>query len=290
MTIAKDKPTVEEKSTLEELVAEISRFEAIISEWDESQRCVVVGLKRAIEDLHKEALTRLIRTVKQESLEALRHAVEDEVVYGILRYHELVKPPQAPLEQRIQAALEAVRPSLKSHDGDVELVAVKLPDTVEIRLIGNCSHCVASSLTLTEGIEHTIKAYCPEITHVVAVNKTKEADLSLTSPFYHPIEYKWVEVTTVEKIPEWGVLAVEAGGNSVILWRKGDLITCYRNACTHLAYPIDMGQVSSGIITCPFHRFKYKLETGQCLTAPELPLESYPVRVDGDKVFVQVEK
>ena len=290
MTIAKDKPTLEEKSTLEELVAEIGRFEAIISEWDESQRCVVVGLKRAIEDLHKEALTRLIRTVKQESLEALRHAVEDEIVYGILRYHELVKPPQAPLEQRIQTALEAVRPSLKSHDGDVELVAVKLPDTVEIRLMGNCSHCVASSLTLTEGIEQTIKAYCPEITHVVAVNKTKEADLNLTSPFYQPREYQWFEVTTVEKIPEWGVLAAKAGENSVILWKKGDLITCYRNACTHLAYPIDMGQVSSGIITCPFHRFKYKLENGQCLTAPELPLESYPVRVEGNKVFVQVEK
>lgn len=287
MTIAKDKPTVEEKSNLEELVAEIGRFEAIISEWDESQRCVVVGLKRAIEDLHKEALTRLIRSVKKESLEALRHAVEDEVVYGILRYHELVKPPQAPLEQRIQAALEAVRPSLKSHDGDVELVAVKLPDTVEIRLIGNCSHCVASSLTLTEGIEQTIKAYCPEINHVVAVNKTKEADLSLTSPFDHP---RWVEVTTVEKIPEWGVLAAEVDGQRLILWRKDDLIRCYRNACTHLAYPIDMGQVSSGIITCPFHRFKYKLETGQCLTAPELPLESYPVRVDGNKVFVQVDK
>jgi hypothetical protein len=46
---------------LEELVQEINRFEAIVAEWDESQRCVVVGLKRAIEALHKVALMRLIK-------------------------------------------------------------------------------------------------------------------------------------------------------------------------------------------------------------------------------------
>lgn len=292
MTIAKAAPTIPEQSTLEELVTEISRFEAIIADWDESQRCVVVGLKRAIEDLHKEALTRLIRSVKQESITALRHAVEDEVVYGILRYHELVKPPQPPLKQRLELALEEVRPSLKSHDGDVELVAIKPPDTVEIRLIGTCSHCPASTLTLSEGVERAIKSHCPEITHVIAVNNSpnqKSGDVDLTSPFARQKEYKWVEVTTVKQISEWGVLAAKAEGKSVILWRKGDQVVCYHNACTHLAYPIDMGQVNRGIITCPFHRFQYKLETGECLTAPDLPLESYPVQIEGEKVFVQVE-
>jgi nitrite reductase/ring-hydroxylating ferredoxin subunit/Fe-S cluster biogenesis protein NfuA len=290
MTIAKAAPTIPEQSTLEELVTEIGRFEAIIAEWDESQRCVVVGLKRAIEDLHKEALARLIRSVKQESIAALRHAVEDEVVYGLLRYHELVKPP---LEQRLQLALEEVRPSLKNHEGDVELVAIKPPDTVEIRLIGTCSHCPASTLTLSEGVERVIKSHCPEITHVIAVNNSpshNDDDLDLTSPFARLKEYKWVEIATVKQIPEWGVLAAKVEGNSVILWRKGDRVFCYHNACTHLAYPIDMEQVNSGIITCPFHRFQYKLETGECLTAPELPLESYPVRIEGEKVFVQGEK
>lgn len=80
-------------TTIEELVEEIKRFEAIISEWDESQRCVAAGLKRAIEDLHKEALTRFIKSLKQDSMSALKNAVQDEVVYGLLLYHELVKPP-----------------------------------------------------------------------------------------------------------------------------------------------------------------------------------------------------
>ncbi len=128
-------------TNLEELIQEINRFEAIISDWDESQRCVVVGLKRSIEALHKEALARLIKNLKQESMPALRHAVGDEVVYAVLLYHELVKPPKPPLTERVQAALEEVRPGLQSHNGDVELVAIKLPDTVEVKLIGTCSSC-----------------------------------------------------------------------------------------------------------------------------------------------------
>lgn len=156
-------------TNLKELVTEISRYEAIISEWDETQRSVVVGLKRAIEDLHKEALTRLVKSVKQESLPALQNAVKDEVVYGVLLYHELVKPPKPPLLQRVQAALEEVRPGLKSHNGDVELVAIKPPDTVEVRLIGTCSNCPASTLTLSQGVEQAIKVLCPEIVTVIAV-------------------------------------------------------------------------------------------------------------------------
>ncbi|BAZ13353.1 Rieske [2Fe-2S] domain-containing protein [Calothrix sp. NIES-4071] len=154
---------------LKELVKEISRFEAIIADWDERERGVAAGLKRAIEALHKEALARLIKSVKQESMSALRNAVQDEVVYGVLAYHELVKPPKQKLEQRLQNALEEVRPSLKSHNGDVELVAIKLPDVVEVRLIGTCKSCASSNFTLSQSIEQTIQAYCPEITKVVAV-------------------------------------------------------------------------------------------------------------------------
>lgn len=84
-------------SNLEELVTEISRFEAIIAEWDETYRGVAAGYKRAIEALHKEALASLIKSVKQESMTALRHAIKDEVVYGVLLYHELVKQPKPPL-------------------------------------------------------------------------------------------------------------------------------------------------------------------------------------------------
>ncbi|MBD2497469.1 NifU family protein [Nostoc sp. FACHB-280] len=279
-------------TNLEEFIAEINRFEAIISEWDESQRCVAVGLKRAIEALHKEALTRLIKSLKQESVSALRHAADDEVVYAVLLYHDLVKPPLPPILQRIQAALDEVRPGLKSHNGDIELVAFKPPDTVEVRLIGTCSSCPASNLTLSQGVEQAIKNYCPEITQVVAVGDRSTGDNSstgLTTPFPPTITTAWVRVATVEQIPDGGILASKVGGHSLILYRQGDRITCYRNACSHLASPLDGGKVENGIITCPTHGFQYQLDTGKCLTA-DVPLHSYPVQIKGDKAFVKISR
>ena len=278
-------------TNLEELVQEINRFEAIISEWDESQRCVAVGLKRAIEALHKAALTSLIKSLKQESMSALRHAVTDEVVYAVLLYHELVKPPKPPLAQRVETALEEVRPGLKSHNGDVELMAIKLPDTVEVRLIGTCSSCPASTLTLSQGVEQAIKNHCPEITKVVAVNNNptvNNVNSGLLSPFSSKITSTWMKVATIDQVPEFSVLAVQLAGNLLILHRQGVRVTCYRNACTHLGSPLEKGKVENGIITCPSHGFQYKLETGECLTAPDISLQSYPVQIKEDKVFVKI--
>jgi nitrite reductase/ring-hydroxylating ferredoxin subunit/Fe-S cluster biogenesis protein NfuA len=281
---------IEHTATLEELVQEINRFEAIISEWDESQRCVVVGLKRAIETLHKTALTRLIKSLKQESMSALRHAVTDEVVYAVLLYHELVKPPKPPLLERIQTALDEVRPGLKSHNGDVELVAIKPPDIVEVKLIGSCSNCPASTLTLTQGIEQAIKNHCPEITQVIAVNNhpvVNSSNSQITSPFSSIKETYWVKVANVQHIPETGVLAVKVADKSLILHRQDDNIICYLNGCTHLGYPLDAGKVENAILTCPAHGFQYNLETGECLTVPDVSLQQYQVKVKGDNVFVK---
>ncbi len=51
-------------------------------------------------------------------MSALRQAAQDEVVYGLLLYHELIKPPMPALEIRIQEALDEVRPGLQSHNGN----------------------------------------------------------------------------------------------------------------------------------------------------------------------------
>ncbi|MBD2385297.1 NifU family protein [Cylindrospermum sp. FACHB-282] len=284
---------IQHTATLEELVQEINRFEAIVSEWDESQRCVVVGLKRAIEALHKAALTHLIKNLKQESMSALRHAVSDELVYAVLLYHELVKPPKPPLLERIHTALAEVRPSLQSHHGDVELVAIKPPDTVEVKLIGTCSSCPASTLTLSQGIEQAIKNHCPEITKVIAVNNSpnlNQTNSNLTSPFSPTKATYWVKVSTVEQIPQSGILAVKIAEKSLILHRQGDNITCYHNACVHLGYALDTGKVENAILTCPAHGFQYKLKTGECLTAPDVSLQSYEVRIKDDHVFVQMQQ
>ncbi|MDH6063525.1 NifU family protein [Umezakia ovalisporum] len=275
---------------LEELVEEINRFEAIISQWDESQRCVAVGLKRAIEDLHKAALTHLIKTLKQQSMSALGQAVDDDVVYSVLLYHELIKPPQLPLIERVQAALAEVRPGLRSHNGDVEFVAIKAPDTVEVKLMGTCSSCPTSNLTLSQSVEQAIKNYCPEITQVIALNHSFTDHSSVNSLFLPEDTATWVKVTTIDQIPDFGILTGKVGKNSLILYRQGVNVNCYLNACPHLGTPLDMGKLNHTILSCASHKFEYNLETGECLTIADVTLQSYAVQIRKEKVFVQLPK
>jgi len=86
------------------------------------------------------------------------------------------------------------------------------------------------------------------------------------------------------------VLTVQVAGNLLILHRQGVTVKCYRNACTHLGSPLEEGKVENGIITCPSHGFQYKLETGECLTAPDVSLQSYPAKIKDDKVFVKLQQ
>jgi nitrite reductase/ring-hydroxylating ferredoxin subunit/Fe-S cluster biogenesis protein NfuA len=274
--------------TLEELVNNISRYETMIDGWDENQQVVVRQLKGAIETLHKEALARLIRSVKQDAIGVLRNAIDDEVVYGVLHYHELIKPPQPPLAQRLQRALDEIRPMLKDHNGDVELVSIRLPDTIEVRFIGTCRHCPASSLTLTQRVEQTIKQHCPEIEHVVVVRTviTPHPDPSEEEPI--SADQGWRLVTSLAEIPEGGLLDLKIEGRSLILSRFETSVTCFHNACSHLGVPLDSGEIHNGVLTCPYHGFRYLLMTGDCLSAPDVPLQHYPVRVQGGSVFVQL--
>lgn len=281
--------TTEKQQTLEQLIEEISRYEQIISQWDKNQQVAVERLKEAIENLHKEALTRLIKTLKKEALPALREAIEDELVYGLLRYHDLIKPPTPPLEKRIEQALETVRPGLKSHHGDVELVAIKLPDTVEVQLVGTCSNCPASTLTMKQGVEQAIKTYCPEIKKVISVNHTVTyTGEKIESPFASSQDVGWVALARVDEIPNGGILPLEIEGLKLILVRKDEIVKGYRNSCMHLAMPLDTGEVENGILTCLHHGFQYHLETGECLTSPGIFLETYPVKRRGEKVLIKV--
>ncbi len=73
------------------------------------------------------------------------------------------------MKERIAKALEEIRPALQADGGDVELVDVTDEGVVQVRLQGACQGCPMSQMTLTAGIEQTIKAHVPEVTAVEAV-------------------------------------------------------------------------------------------------------------------------
>lgn len=74
------------------------------------------------------------------------------------------------LNERIEAALDTVRPHLRVDGGDVELVEVTSDMHVKIRWMGMCQSCSMSEMTLRAGIQAAIKGKIPEILSVEAVN------------------------------------------------------------------------------------------------------------------------
>lgn len=70
------------------------------------------------------------------------------------------------LEQRVNDALESIRPFLNKDGGDIELVKIE-DERVYVKLVGNCNSCPMSFSTMKLGVENTIKQYAPEIKGVV---------------------------------------------------------------------------------------------------------------------------
>ena len=72
------------------------------------------------------------------------------------------------MKEKIQMAIDRVRPALQADGGDVELVGVK-DGVVSVRLTGACGGCPMASMTLKDGIERVIREEVPEVKEVIAV-------------------------------------------------------------------------------------------------------------------------
>lgn len=72
------------------------------------------------------------------------------------------------MNEKVEKALDKIRPALMADGGNVELVEVK-DGVVKVKLTGACSGCPMSQMTLKMGIERQLKSEIPEIKEVVAV-------------------------------------------------------------------------------------------------------------------------
>ncbi len=71
------------------------------------------------------------------------------------------------MQHEIERALDRhIRPALREHGGDVEVVRVE-GDTVFVRLLGQCSSCASAYYTVDDLIEAPLREHVPGIEHVV---------------------------------------------------------------------------------------------------------------------------
>lgn len=73
------------------------------------------------------------------------------------------------MREKIEAALNKIRPALQADGGDVELVDVTKDGVVKVRLVGACAGCPMSTMTLAFGIERELKKQVPGLKRVEPV-------------------------------------------------------------------------------------------------------------------------
>ena len=74
------------------------------------------------------------------------------------------------MKERIEAALDKIRPQLQADGGGVELVDVDDNGLVRVKLTGACGGCPMSQMTLKQGVERVLKMQVPEVKSVESVN------------------------------------------------------------------------------------------------------------------------
>jgi Fe-S cluster biogenesis protein NfuA len=73
------------------------------------------------------------------------------------------------LKDKVEMALEEIRPFLQSDGGDITLVEILEEKVVRVRLEGNCVGCTVNQMTLKSGVEMTIKKHAPQIEEVINI-------------------------------------------------------------------------------------------------------------------------
>ena len=73
------------------------------------------------------------------------------------------------MKEKVQKALDKIRPNLQADGGDVQLVDVGEDGVVKVKLTGACHGCPMAQMTLKNGIERFLKQEIPEVKSVSSV-------------------------------------------------------------------------------------------------------------------------
>lgn len=98
----------------------------------------------------------------------------------------------------------------------------------------------------------------------------------------------FVLACTVAEVPVGSALGIDLGGDAdIAVVNTGDGFFAIRDVCSHAEVPLSDGDIDGSTLECYMHGSRFDLRTGFPLELPAImPVPVYPVRLDGDSVFV----
>jgi naphthalene 1,2-dioxygenase system ferredoxin subunit len=100
----------------------------------------------------------------------------------------------------------------------------------------------------------------------------------------------WIDAAAAQDLPDDDVVGVQVAGRDVAFYKVGDDVYATDNICTHGHARLCDGFLDGHEIECPLHQGKFDVRDGRPTCEPAIePLRSYPVKIEGNRVFIQVD-
>ena len=288
---------------LEKVAAALDGALARKAELDPLPRQVLDETLESLNAIHRAGLTAIVRALRADprGKELLFELVDDAAVRMILSMHGIIRAADPMTVAR--RVLETIRPGIKSHGGDVELVRIE-DGVAYVRLSGACNGCSMAGVTMRDGVEKALVEGVAEVTSVEVLPNEPAGPELLQITKIEPggggdaapamAEAGWFKTFPVERIAVGTLEAMsltpsEGEPVEVIVVNAAGQMAAYVNACAHQGLPLDNAIVDAteGTLTCPWHGFCYDSTSGECLTMPGAQLEQLPLRVQDGHVWVR---
>jgi len=286
----------------QELRGRVARIETLLEEIeslkDPNARAKAAEMAQVLLELYGEGLARMMEVVAQgeESERIFGAFAGDELISHLLLLHGL---HPVDVETRILQALEEVRPYLKSHGGNVELLGVE-DGVAHLRMQGSCDGCPSSAATLKLAIEEAVQKAAPDLEGIeaegVAEPPPKPTTTFVASPTLRKKEKNqpeadqtsWTIVGGLPQLSGGGMLVKEISGEPVLFLKLGDDFYAYRHLCPGCGESLEEGSLMGAELGCPGCGHSYDVRrAGRCLDAPQLHLEPIPLLV-GEEGLVKI--
>ncbi len=98
---------------------------------------------------------------------------------------------------------------------------------------------------------------------------------------------RFVRVGKTSEVPAGRAEVFDVEERKIAVFRLDDGYYAIDDICTHDGGPLADGEIEDDQVICPRHGARFSIRTGAALSFPAVtPVESYPVRVDGEDLLV----
>ncbi|MGD8925932.1 MAG: nitrite reductase small subunit NirD [Thioalkalispiraceae bacterium] len=100
---------------------------------------------------------------------------------------------------------------------------------------------------------------------------------------------EWIEIGVLNDIPQLGARVVTSDFGNIAVFRTAeDKVYAIKDECPHKQGPLSQGIVHGDRVACPLHDWKIHLDTGLAVAPDEGCAATYPVKLEGEKLFISL--